>query len=112
MNSALQDSLYWASLEGESWITSGLPTTRKLARPLNTRAFTVTYRHITSGLPVIRSQFSRFARLLKPISVWGFTPLQVSALACGQDQPNRYWAGKMVQTILRARDYLEFLPGR
>ena len=28
MNSALQDSSYWASLEGESWFTSGLPTIR------------------------------------------------------------------------------------
>ena len=38
--------------------------------------------------------------------------LQVSALVCGQDQPNGYWAGKIMETILRARDYSEFLPGR
>lgn len=41
------------------WITSGLPTTRKLARPVNTSAFVGTNptgELITSGLPVTRAQ--------------------------------------------------------
>ena len=47
----------WFSLEGQPWISSGLPATLNLAGPLNTRAFVGTNpkdESITSGLPVNR----------------------------------------------------------
>jgi len=46
-------------VRGQSWINSELPTTRKLARPVNTSAFlgtNPTGELITSGFPVTREQ--------------------------------------------------------